>query len=282
MRERILPSDKFWVVTKNIWGHAELGDVFFSCDLRSLMLQTLGGLKYEDVVGIFFNEEEAKARGEAELHKNTAEASVDLTVSDGEKFFVVTKAGEKSALSDVLTEATVASLQDMIRGGADIYGIYSDRSRAMDAARETLRAEVGKEHRASMEAQRTATAAGAPLDQKRMDLAKTWARSNNVSDAALNQLLSIVSGEFQGLTPIKALYVDSLKNKTYIARNALGRVFSYNQNRTPMALQNVLFSAPRGTREEDLRIRLSEAKSPTDFINTLKTITRLNWTLDVG
>lgn len=77
-------------------------------------------------------------------------ASVDLSASRDEAFFVVTKAGEKSALSDVLTEATLSSLQDLVRGGADIIGIYSDKGKAMDEARQTLRANVGKLHRASM------------------------------------------------------------------------------------------------------------------------------------
>jgi len=51
----------WWFVTKPT-QMSELIDVCFECDIESIMLQTLGGLLPENLVGMYSNPEEATAQ----------------------------------------------------------------------------------------------------------------------------------------------------------------------------------------------------------------------------
>ena len=51
--------NKFWVVTKPS-PVSELGDICFPCTFEQFMLQTRGGLKEEEIVGIYVEEDEAR------------------------------------------------------------------------------------------------------------------------------------------------------------------------------------------------------------------------------
>lgn len=53
-----LISKTFWVVTKPN-ECSELCDICFEADIESMMLQALGGLYPENVLGIYDNEDEA-------------------------------------------------------------------------------------------------------------------------------------------------------------------------------------------------------------------------------
>ena len=60
--------EHFWVVTKpsDAWDHDFLAsylvisDICFRTDYRTLMVQSLGGLKPRELLGVFADEEEAK------------------------------------------------------------------------------------------------------------------------------------------------------------------------------------------------------------------------------
>jgi hypothetical protein len=51
--------ERFWVVTRPSTV-SEPGDICFPCTFERLMLQVLGGLREEDIIGIYAEETEAK------------------------------------------------------------------------------------------------------------------------------------------------------------------------------------------------------------------------------
>ena len=52
--------ERFWVVTSPT-PNSEMGDICFSCDYRQFALQVRGGLDENAIVGIYANEQDAKA-----------------------------------------------------------------------------------------------------------------------------------------------------------------------------------------------------------------------------
>jgi hypothetical protein len=54
---------KFWVVTKPT-KYSELVDIFFKTDLFGFVLQMKGGLKENEIVGVYKNEGKAKKEAE--------------------------------------------------------------------------------------------------------------------------------------------------------------------------------------------------------------------------
>lgn len=55
--------EKFWIVTKPT-KVSTLGDILFKSDVHGLQLQFLGGLKSENIHGIYTDEAEAKQEAE--------------------------------------------------------------------------------------------------------------------------------------------------------------------------------------------------------------------------
>ena len=54
---------KFWVVTLPT-EHSELEDIYFEADIFRMQLQFLGGLKKDEIVGIYKNHNKAKKHAE--------------------------------------------------------------------------------------------------------------------------------------------------------------------------------------------------------------------------
>ena len=52
--------ERFWIVT-NPTQDSELDDCCFDCSFKKFALQIRGGLEIEEIVGIFADEEDAKA-----------------------------------------------------------------------------------------------------------------------------------------------------------------------------------------------------------------------------
>jgi hypothetical protein len=59
---------RFWVVTKPT-KNSELGDIFFETDLFGFVLQMKGGLKENEIIGVYKNEGKAKKEAEKLLSK---------------------------------------------------------------------------------------------------------------------------------------------------------------------------------------------------------------------
>lgn len=57
-----------WFVTKPT-KLSELGDIVFEADIKKIMLQSRGGLDYEDIILITKNQKEAEKKGEELLSK---------------------------------------------------------------------------------------------------------------------------------------------------------------------------------------------------------------------
>lgn len=125
-----------------------------------------------------------------------ADASVDLSPDSDpdEEFYVVTRAGEKSYMDDVLTKVNFVKLTEMIKSGADIIGVYSDKDTAEVAAHQTMRSNVGaqfREQRKHEEANASVAVASTATDrlyskiEERLKSSKPALRSSSVTISEL-------------------------------------------------------------------------------------------------
>lgn len=111
-------------------------------------------------------------------------------------------------------------------------------------------------------------------------LLREWALNNRVSEAAFAQLLSIIGGKIKAVTPLKAVYKDSLGNKTYVERTELGRIKCFNHANISEAISNILFRVPKANLiEGEFVERLKAAKSDVEYLRILKVTTQLPWDL---
>lgn len=96
--------ENFWVVTEPT-KNSELADILFESDIKKMHLQYLGGLRTDEIIGIFSTKEEAEiiARAAlAELHKMgsrlTGTLEIELEFSQSLEQFKSIKAAEEYVL----------------------------------------------------------------------------------------------------------------------------------------------------------------------------------------
>ena len=72
-------SNTFWVVTKPS-RVSELGDICFACTFKQLMNQSRGGLREQDIVGVYADEAEAKRMAIKLLGRNIVRTTDSVIV----------------------------------------------------------------------------------------------------------------------------------------------------------------------------------------------------------
>ncbi len=104
--------DKFWIVTKSS-PVSELGDICFSCTYEQFMLQVRGGLKEEDIVGIFIDDAEAKRMAMKLVGKAVIRTSDAILVDVLVNIQVVPT--KRNMTARVLARAAVEAVSNAVR-----------------------------------------------------------------------------------------------------------------------------------------------------------------------
>ena len=69
--------EKFWVVTKCYSKKSELVDILFESSIPGMIRQHLGGLRFEDVLGIYSEKSKAEAHAKRVLKFNLQSSNDD-------------------------------------------------------------------------------------------------------------------------------------------------------------------------------------------------------------